>query len=79
MNEEKEYPPWALVIAAILAVASLIPISGGVIIWWIQGCRGNSGSKYSPGAFHRVDTNASTRPMMDGFEVNNRYYKYSFV
>ncbi|XP_023345214.1 sodium- and chloride-dependent transporter XTRP3A [Eurytemora carolleeae] len=68
MNEEKEYPPWALVIAAILAVASLIPIAGGVIIWWIQGCRGNSGSKYSPGAFHRVDTNASTRPMMDGFE-----------
>ena len=69
MNVELEYPPWALVIAGLLAVASLIPILGGAMIYWIQGYTGTTGSKYSPGAFHRVDTNASTRPMMDTFEV----------
>jgi len=66
-NIELEYPAWTLVVATMLAIASLVPIFFGALSYVIRGMN-SSRSDYSPGKFHRVDTAASTRPMMDAFE-----------
>eukprot|EP00088_Acartia_fossae_P020275 TRINITY_DN21906_c0_g1_i2.p1 TRINITY_DN21906_c0_g1~~TRINITY_DN21906_c0_g1_i2.p1 ORF type:complete len:168 (-),score=22.81 TRINITY_DN21906_c0_g1_i2:126-629(-) len=69
-TEELTYPGWSLGLAAILAVASLVPIFIGLCMWARRGCRRHERpGDYQPGFFHRVDTTASTRPMLDSFDV----------
>ena len=73
-GEEKEYPAWALCLAAMLAMSSLIPILIGAAYHLITSCTDrNTKHLYKGGKFFRVDTNASTastRPMIDDhFEV----------
>jgi len=70
IGEKKEYPEWALGIAAMLAMSGLIPIIIGLAIHLINTCT-SSRKKHSaePGNFFRVDTTASTRPILeDNFE-----------
>ena len=56
---KKEYPAWTLVIAAILALSSLVPIVFGLVAGAVRHSRGREAGK-----FYRVDTTASTRPML---------------
>ena len=63
IGEKKEYPEWALGLAALLAMSSLFPIMVGLAIHLINIC-----SKQIPpttNKLFRVDTSASTRPMME--------------
>jgi len=69
-TEELAYPGWSLAIAALLSVASLIPILIGLCVWGRRGFnRDENPGDYEPGIFHRVDTSASTRPMLDSFDI----------
>ena len=54
----REYPAWTLAIAAILALSSLVPIVMGLVAGAV------SHGRSSQGKFYRVDTTASTRPML---------------
>jgi hypothetical protein len=54
------------VFAAILAISSLIPIAGGAILHVVR--RLQNENYYQSSMIHRVDTNASTHPMMSNFE-----------
>jgi len=66
IGEKKEYPEWALGLAALLSMSSLIPIIMGLLIHLINTCIFTTKNN-SPvnGRFFRVDTSASTRPMME--------------
>ncbi len=70
----RPYSDWSLGLAALLAVSSLLPIAGAALCWAARGCRGrpraDSVRYESGGLFHRVDTTASTKPMLDNFEVS---------
>ena len=55
----KDYPAWSLVIAAMLALSSLVPILLGLLAQAVR-----SSSAGDRGKFYRVDTTASTRPML---------------
>ena len=70
-GEKKEYAGWALGVAALLAMSSLIPILVGALVHLIKHFSGkNSKHSYDTGKFYRVDTTASTRPMLgDNYEV----------
>ncbi len=72
----RPYSDWSLGLAALLAVSSLLPIAGAALCWAARGCRGrpraDSVRYESGGLFHRVDTTASTKPMLDNFEVSPR-------
>ena len=60
-GEEKEYPAWALCLAAMLAMSSLIPILIGAAYHLITSCTDrNTKHLYKGGKFFRVDTTAST-------------------
>ena len=66
IGEKKEYPEWALGLAALLAMSSLFPIMVGLAIHLINIC--SLSSKQIPpttNKLSRVDTSASTRPMME--------------
>ena len=66
IGEKKEYPEWALGLAALLAMSSLFPIMVGLAIHLINIC--SLSSKQIPpttNKLFRVDTSASTRPMME--------------
>merc|ERR1719347_1908939 len=66
IGEKKEYPEWALGLAALLAMSSLFPILVWLAIHLINIC--SLRSKQIPpttGKLFRVDTSASTRPMME--------------
>jgi len=63
---DKQYTTTGLAIAAILAVSSLVPIVIGTVVHFIRRC--SNASYYTREKIHRVDTNASTHPMMDNFE-----------
>ena len=61
-GQRKEYPAWTLVIAAILALSSLVPILTVLVAGAVRLGRTREGRK-----FYRVDTaasTASTRPML---------------
>ena len=64
-----------------LAMSSLIPILVGVVVHLINTCNtSNRKNDYQAGKFYRVDTTASTRPMLDeNFEVRVKIlgWKYS--
>jgi len=60
---KKEYPGWALGVAGLLAASSLIPIIVGFLVFLIKGPTSRK-HMYQAGKFHRVDTSASTRPML---------------
>ena len=68
-GEEKEYPTWALCLATMLAMSSLIPILIGAACHLLKICTQNSSKhEYVAGKFFRVNTTASTastRPMID--------------
>lgn len=66
----RPYSDWSLGLAAVLAVSSLLPIAGAGLCWAVRGRRtgGEAGRYDSGGLFHRVDTTASTKPMLDNFE-----------
>jgi len=69
-TEDLEYPAWTLVIAGFLSIASLVPIVWGAVVYLVSGARRGEMPGYEPGLFHRVDTSASTRPMLpDTFDV----------
>ena len=74
-GEKKEYAGWALGVAALLAMSSLIPILVGALVHLIKHLSGkNSKHSYDTGKFYRVDTTASTRPMLgDNYEVSVTY------
>ena len=55
----REYPAWTLAIAAILALSSLVPIVMGLVAGAVSHGRSSQGNK-----FYRVDTTASTGPML---------------
>jgi solute carrier family 6 amino acid/orphan transporter-like 15/16/17/18/20 len=65
-SEDREYSHTGLVFAAILAISSLIPIAGGAILHVVR--RLQNENYYQSSMIHRVDTNASTHPMMSNFE-----------
>merc|ERR1712032_1525207 len=65
-SEDREYSHTGLVFAAILAISSLIPIAGGAILHVVR--RLQNENYYQSSVIHRVDTNASTHPMMSNFE-----------
>jgi len=65
-SEDREYTHTGLVFAAILAIASLVPVAGGAILHVIR--RLQNENYYQSSVIHRVDTNASTAPMMANFE-----------
>ena len=69
----RPYSDWSLGLAALLAVSSLLPIAGAALYWAARGCqRTGDTARYESGSlFHRVDTTASTKPMLDNFEVNS--------
>jgi len=69
-GEKKEYPDWTLGVAALLAMSSLIPILVGAFMHMINTCNVRSKEhSLNLGKFYRVDTNASTKPMLgDNFE-----------
>ena len=71
-GEKKEYAGWALGVAALLAVSSLIPILIGVVVHLVKRfSTTNNKHAYEAGKFYRVDTTASTRPMLgDNYEVS---------
>ena len=72
-GEKKEYAGWALGVAALLAVSSLIPIMVGVVVHLVKRCNSRDNKHaYEAGKFYRVDTTASTRPMLeDNYEVSS--------
>ena len=57
----KQYPAWTLVIAATLALSSLVPIVLGLLSQAVKNSGSGAGQKNK---FYRVDTTASTRPML---------------
>jgi len=62
---KKEYPGWTLGVAALLAVSSIIPMIVGAVGHFGQKlCRRNQKHSYDTGKFYRVDTTASTQPML---------------
>jgi len=64
-GEKKEYTGWALGLAALLAVSSLIPILVGAVVHLIKRCNSRDNKhSYESGKFYRVDTTASTAPML---------------
>lgn len=64
-GEKKEYATWSLVVAALLSVSSLIPIMVGAGLHLVKKLAGkNQKHSYDTGKFYRVDTTASTRPML---------------
>ena len=72
MGVRREYPTWALVTAAILAVSSLVPILGGAAIYLVKrlvyGSEGvQDRCEYKAGVekkFLRTETSASMKPML---------------
>ena len=72
MGVRREYPTWALVTAAILAVSSLVPILGGATIYLVKrlvyGSEGvQDRCEYKAGVekkFLRTETSASMKPML---------------
>ena len=70
-GEKKEYAGWALGVAALLAMSSLIPILVGMVVHLIKRFSStNNKHAYDSGKFYRVDTTASTRPMLgENYEV----------
>ena len=58
-GQRKEYPAWTLVIAAILALSSLVPILTVLVAGAVRLGRARQRNK-----FYRVDTTASTKPML---------------
>lgn len=65
-SEQKDFPEWSLMIGAFLALASIFPI---VVIGLSRffGCS-TAHADYEPGSpMKRVETTASTHPMMHGF------------
>ena len=72
MGVKREYPTWALVTAAILAVSSLVPILGGAAIYLVKrlvyGSEGvQDRCEYKAGVekkFLRTETSASMKPML---------------
>eukprot|EP00092_Neocalanus_flemingeri_P007451 GFUD01008047.1.p1 GENE.GFUD01008047.1~~GFUD01008047.1.p1 ORF type:complete len:659 (+),score=176.58 GFUD01008047.1:50-2026(+) len=69
-GEKKEYAGWSLGVAALLAMSSLIPILVGLVVHLVKRCnRRDNKHAYEAGKFYRVDTTASTRPMLgDNYE-----------
>jgi len=69
-GEKKEYGGLALGVAALLAVSSLIPILVGLVVHLVKRFRPRDNKHaYQAGKFYRVDTTASTRPMLgDNYE-----------
>ena len=66
IGEKKEYPEWALGLAALLAMSSLFPIMVGLAIHLINICSlSNKQIPPTTNKLFRVDTSASTRPMME--------------
>jgi len=66
IGEKKEYPEWALGLAALLAMSSLFPIMLGLAIYLIKiFCSSSKQKSLTTGRLFRVDTSASTRPMVD--------------
>lgn len=65
-SENKEYSHGGLVAACVLAVSSLVPIVIGAALHFIRKFR--NPNYYQSSVIHRVDTNASTHPMMGNFE-----------
>eukprot|EP00090_Calanus_glacialis_P025407 TRINITY_DN39709_c0_g1_i3.p1 TRINITY_DN39709_c0_g1~~TRINITY_DN39709_c0_g1_i3.p1 ORF type:complete len:610 (-),score=170.36 TRINITY_DN39709_c0_g1_i3:182-1954(-) len=64
-GEKKEYSGWALGVAALLAMSSLIPILVGMVVHLIKRFSStNNKHAYDSGKFYRVDTTASTMPML---------------
>jgi len=62
---KKEYPAWTLCVAALLAVSSIIPMIVGAVGHLGQAMfRRNQKHAYDTGKFYRVDTTASTQPML---------------
>jgi len=62
---KKEYPVWTLCVAALLAVSSIIPMIVGAVSHLGQAMfRRNQKHSYDTGKFYRVDTTASTQPML---------------
>ena len=68
---KKEYPVWTLCVAALLAVSSIIPMIVGAVSHLGQAMfRRNQKHSYDTGKFYRVDTTASTQPMLgDNYQV----------
>merc|ERR1719150_1358496 len=58
-GQRKEYPAWTLVIAAILALSSLVPILTVLVAGAVR-----LGGARQRNKFYRVDTTASTKPML---------------
>ena len=77
MGVRREYPTWALVTAAILAVSSLVPILGGATIYLVKrivyGSEGvQDRCEYKAGVekkFLRTETSASMKPMLGPVRV----------
>ena len=71
---KKEYPGWTLGVAALLAVSSIIPMIVGAVGHFGQKlCRRNQKHSYDTGKFYRVDTTASTQPMLgDNYQVGGK-------
>ena len=63
------YPAWTLGIAAVLATSSLVPIILGLVT---EALRGQDRREARTNRFFRVDTAASTRPMLGEFQVDSR-------
>jgi len=71
MGIKREYPTWALVTAAILAVSSLVPILGGAAIYLVkrlvygsEGVQDRCEYKGVEKKFLRTETSASMKPML---------------
>ena len=71
-GEKQEYPDWALAMAALLAVSSLVPVAGGGLVYLVKRIvYGSAGvqerCQYEANLekkFCRTETSASMKPML---------------
>ena len=71
-GEKQEYPDWALGVAALLAVSSLVPVAGGGLVYLVKRIvYGSAGvqerCQYEANLekkFCRTETSASMKPML---------------
>lgn len=71
---KKEFPGWALGVGSFLAVISIVPIVGVAVFRIIGWSKPHP--TYQPGApMKRVETNASTRPMIVNL-IRNNYWQF---
>ena len=82
---KQEYPDWALAVAALLAVSSLVPVAGGGLFYLVRRIMyGSAGvqerCQYEANLekkFCRTETSASMKPMLGPVRLSSDNIKHS--